>query len=91
MNINRESADANDHNLQLFKQWGELSLQDKLRLTAALRAAPRFEMVEIEEEEGEELNRPEWAPAERMVLAALKRSPTHSVSQTNFRRLDNES
>ena len=53
MNINRESADANDHNLQLFKQWGELSLQDKLRLTAALRAAPRFEMVEIEEEEGE--------------------------------------
>ena len=54
MNINRESADANDHNLQLFKQWGELSLQDKLRLTAALRAAPRFEMVELVEEEGEE-------------------------------------
>ena len=72
MNINREAADVDDRNLRLFKQWGELLFHDKQRLTAALRAVPRFEMVKLVEEEGEELNGP-GATAERVELAALTR------------------
>ena len=54
MNISRGAADADDQNLRLFKQWAELSGQDKLRLTAALRATPRYEMVDVEESDGED-------------------------------------
>ena len=49
MNIDRDAADADDRNLRLFKQWGELSFHNKQRLTAALRDAPRYKMVEIED------------------------------------------
>ena len=55
----------------------------------ALRAAPRYEMVEIEEEEGKVLNGP-GTPAQRLELPALTRGPD-SVSQAIFRRLDDES
>ena len=74
MNIDREAADANDRNLRLFKQWGKLSFHDKQRLTAALRAAPRYEMVELKEEEGEVLNGP-GASAQRQELPAITRCP----------------
>ena len=70
MNIDRETADADNHNLRLFKQWGELSFHDRQRLTAAFRAAPRYEMVEIKEEEGEVLNGP-GASAQRLKLPAI--------------------
>ena len=89
MNIDKEAADANDHNLRLLKQWSKLSFHHKQSLTVALRATSRFEMVEIVEEEGEELNGP-GAPAERIELAALTRGPIHSISQSNFRRLDDD-
>ena len=45
--------------------------------------------MEIEEEEGEVLNGP-GAQAQRLELPALTRGPD-SVSQANFRRLDDES
>ena len=86
MNIGRESANADNRNLRLFKQWGELSVHDKQRLTAALHAAPRYETVELKEEEGEVLNGP-GASAQRQELPAITRCPD-SISQANFRRLD---
>ena len=54
MSISREAADTDNQNLCLFKQWAELSGQDKLRLTAALRATPRYEMVDFDESDGED-------------------------------------
>ena len=45
--------------------------------------------MEIEKEEGEVLNGP-WAQAQRLELPALTQGPD-SVSQANFRRLNNES
>ena len=88
-NIDREAADADDRNLRLFKQWAELSFHDKRRLTAALRAPPRYEMVELVEEEGEVLAGP-GAAAQRMELPAVTRG-LDSISQANFRRLDDDS
>ena len=72
MNIDRDAADANDRNLRLFKQWGKLSFHDKQRLTAALRAAPHYEMVELKEEEGEVLAGP-GASAQRQEQAVISR------------------
>ena len=49
MGVSRAAADADDRSFRLFRQWAELSGQDKLRLTAALRASPRYEMVVLDE------------------------------------------
>ena len=87
MHISRDAAGADDRNLRLFKQWAELSVQDKRRLTGALQAAPRYEMVELDESNGEDLSVGENAPAERIELVVLRRAD-RSVSQANFRRLD---
>ena len=46
-------------------------MQDKRRLTAALQAAPRYEMVKLDESNGKDLSVRENAPAERIELAAL--------------------
>ena len=89
LHISRDAAEADDRNLRLFKQWGELSMQDKRRLTGALQAAPRYEMVELDESDDEDLGVGENAQAQRIELAALRRAD-RSVSQENFRRLDGE-
>lgn len=87
MNISRGAADTDDRNLCLFKQWAKLSGQDKLRLTAALCAAPWYEMVDFDENDGEDFGIEVPRP-QRLELPALMRGPSNSVSQANFMRLD---
>ena len=58
-------------------------------LTGALQAAPRYEMVELDESDGEDLGAEENAQTQLIELAALRRAD-RSVSQENFRRLDGE-
>ena len=49
MGVSRAAADADNRGFCLFKQWAELSGQDKLRLTAALCATPRYKMMDFDE------------------------------------------